>query len=125
MDSYQLANHLARLIWEKKGADILIMDLRPITSITDFFIICSVDTDHHARAIVDYLNDQLQALAVKPWHIEGSTAANWVLLDYVDVVVHLFRPETRSFYNLERLWGDAKMTEINDETFKDDKKSGT
>ncbi|MBN2355608.1 ribosome silencing factor [candidate division KSB1 bacterium] len=115
--SQQLVNQIARLVWEKKGVDILIMDLRRLTSMTDFFVIASVDTDVQARAIVDHLKDHLRSQDVRPWHVEGSMGSNWILLDYVNVVVHLFRPQTRQFYNLERLWGDAKIIEINDDSY--------
>lgn len=117
MESNILAKKTAQLIWEKKGADILIMDLRRLTTITDFFVIASVDTEIQARAIVDHLEEQLRPEGIRPWHIEGTMGSEWILLDYVDVVVHLFRPQTRSFYNLERLWGDAEIEEIQDDSF--------
>ncbi len=116
MDSQELARRVARLIWEKKGADPVIMDLRQLTSVTDFFVICSVDSDPQARAIMDHLAEQLSGEAVRPWHVEGTVGSKWLLLDFVDVVVHIFRPEARKFYGLERLWGDAPMEEITDQT---------
>lgn len=121
MDSRQLADEISHLIWEKKGEDILVMDLRRLTSMTDFFIISSVDTDIQARAIIDHVKEQLRSQGIRHWHVEGSSGSNWVLLDYVNVVVHLFLPETRAFYNLERLWGDAEILTINDETWKNGK----
>ncbi|HQI48195.1 MAG TPA: RsfS/YbeB/iojap family protein, partial [bacterium] len=71
MESQELARRVARLIWEKKGIDPVIMDLRQLTSITDFFVICSVDSDPQARAIMDHLEEQLSGEAVRPWHVEG------------------------------------------------------
>ncbi len=117
MDSNELAARIARLAWEKKGADLVIMDLRKVSEIADFFVICSVDSDNQARAIMDHLAEQLRAESVRPWHVEGSIGSKWLLLDFVDVVVHIFRPDARSFYGLERLWGDADFQEINDQTF--------
>ena len=117
MESHELARRIARLIWEKKGADPVIMDLRQLTGITDFFIICSVDSDNQARAIMDHLAEQLSADAVRPWHVEGTMGSKWLLLDFVEVVVHIFRPDARSFYGLERLWGDAVFEEITDQSF--------
>ncbi|HNW59039.1 MAG TPA: ribosome silencing factor [bacterium] len=117
MESQELARRVARLIWEKKGIDPVIMDLRQLTSITDFFVICSVDSDPQARAIMDHLAEQLGTEAVRPWHVEGSTGSKWLLLDFVDVVVHIFRPEARNFYGLERLWGDAPIEEITEHSF--------
>lgn len=114
MESKQLAQTIANLILEKKGENIVIQDLRGLTSITDFFVICSVDVDVQAKAIVEHIEDQLIYQSVKPWHTEGSAANNWVLLDFVDVVVHVFKKEYREFYGLERLWGDAPKTEIKD-----------
>jgi ribosome-associated protein len=117
LESHELARRIARLIWEKKGADLLIMDLRQLTGITDYFVVCSVDSDPQARAIMDHLAEQLRSDAVRPWHVEGTTGSKWLLLDFVDVVVHIFRPDARTFYGLERLWGDAPMEEITDQSF--------
>jgi len=119
LESPDLASQLARLLWQRKGEQILIMDLRKLTPIADFFILCSVDTDVQARAMIHYIEDQLRPEGIRPWHVEGGHETNWVLLDFVTVVVHLFRPEARAFYHLEGLWGDAEMTEINDATYKD------
>jgi len=117
LESQELARRIARLIWEKKGADLVIMDLRKLTSVTDFFVLCTVDSDPQARAVMDHLSEQLLTEAVKPWHVEGTTGSKWLLLDFVDVVVHIFRPDARSFYGLERLWGDAVFEEVNDQSY--------
>ena len=121
MESQDLAMRIARHIWEKKGAEVVIMDLRQLTAITDFFVLCSVDNDNLARAIMDHLAEQLSTEAVRPWHVEGTTGSKWLLLDFVDVVVHIFRPDARAFYGLERLWGDAVFTEITETTFAEEK----
>jgi ribosome-associated protein len=119
LESPVLAHKLAWLLWEKKGDQILIMDLRKLTPIADYFLVCSVDTDIQARAIVHHIEEQMRPEGIRPWHVEGAHETNWVLLDFVTVVVHLFKPEARAFYHLEGLWGDAEMTEINDSIYKD------
>jgi len=112
LNSEQLALKIADLVLEKKGEHIVVQDLRKLTSVTDFFIICSVDVDVQAKAIMDHVKDQLVYQSIKPWHTEGNAANNWILLDFVDVVLHIFKKEARDFYSLERLWGDAPLTEI-------------
>jgi len=97
-----LARELARVIDEKKGSKIIIFDLRGISPITDYFVVANGLSEIHARTIAGSLADH-----EKPNHIEGYEAATWILLDYVDVIVHVFVEETRLFYGLERLWGDA------------------
>ena len=92
------------------------MDLRKVTTTTDFFVICSADSDTQVKAIADSIVEGTVAKGVTVWHSEGMRALLWVVLDYVDVVVHVFHKEARTFYNLERLWGDAKIIEITDET---------
>ncbi len=127
MKAQQLAATVAHLILEKKGENIIIQDLRGLTSITDFFVICSVEVDVQAKAIMEHIKEQLVYQSIKPWHTEGTAASNWLLLDFVDVVVHIFKREAREFYSLERLWGDAPITEIKESddaatTYKDDAK---
>ena len=115
MQGQELAYKLASLIQEKKGEDIVIQDLREVPSMTDFFVVCSVDVEVQAKAIMKHIKDELIYQSIKPWHTEGDATSNWILLDFVDVVVHIFKKESRSFYGLERLWGDAKTIEIKDE----------
>jgi len=88
------------------------MDLRPAHGFADFFLICSGGNARHVKAIADAIQEALAARHVKPAHIEGYDRADWVLLDYFDFIVHIFSPEARAFYSLERLWGNAKRTEI-------------
>ena len=80
----------------------------------DFFVVCSADSDTQVKAIADAIRDGLEELGEKPWHREGYSDANWILLDFVTVVIHVFHKETRSFYNLEKLWGDATFEYIED-----------
>jgi ribosome-associated protein len=98
----------------KKGLDILLMDLRRLTDTVDFFILCSGTSDQHVKALSDELAEKLEAAGDPPWHLEGGDTWRWVLIDCVDIVVHVFRREIRDFYALERLWGDAACTAIDD-----------
>ncbi|MEO0136800.1 MAG: ribosome silencing factor [candidate division WOR-3 bacterium] len=103
----RLAKELARIIEDKKGEDIIIFDLRDISPITDFFVIATGLSDIHNRTIAEYLSD-----FAAPDHIEGLEGGGWILLDYIDVIVHLFSKEAREFYGLERLWGDAPRIKL-------------
>jgi ribosome-associated protein len=113
-ESEKLAKNIADLIVQKKGEDIKILDLRKLTGVTDFFVLCSASSDTHNKAIADFIIGETKKTGQKPWHNEGYGNLSWVLLDFVDVVVHIFLSETRRFYNLEGLWGDADITVIND-----------
>ena len=115
LNSEQLSQFVAELSLEKKAEDVIIMDLREVTSITDYFVICSGDTDAQIKAICDHIREQLEQNDIKIWHVEGYQFLNWVLIDLVDVVIHIFRPEVRDYYGLERLWGDAKTTRVEDQ----------
>ncbi len=110
----RLARQLAKYSLEKKAFDVMIMDLRKLTDITDFFVLCSADSDTQVKAIVDHIDEKMRERKIKPWHVEGYENLRWVLLDYVDVVVHVFVKETREYYSLETLWGDAKIEMIED-----------
>lgn len=112
MTSTALAEKIARLALEKKGSDITVMDLRGLTDITDYFVIVSGDSQPHLKAIYGYIEDELKKQKIKPWHREGRQNLNWILLDYIEVVVHIFKPQVREFYALEKLWGDARITRM-------------
>lgn len=114
MDSKLFAEKIADLIFNKKGYDVRIIDLRNLTTFSDFFVICSADSDTQVKAIADEIDKSLRDEGIKCWHKEGYMALSWVLLDYVDVVVHVFKKEAREFYNIEKLWGDAPSIEIVD-----------
>ena len=94
-------------IQDLKGNDLVVLDLRGLTDATDFFVIASGTSDAHVRGIAESVMDKLDRRGHRTHHVEGLTTGRWVLLDFVDFVVHLFHPETRSFYQLERLWDDA------------------
>ena len=115
MNSEQLSQFIAELTLEKKAEQVVIMDLREITSITDYFVVCSGDSDIQVKAIFEHISEQLEQKDIKIWHVEGYHAANWILMDLVDVVIHIFKPEVREHYALERLWGDAKITKVEDQ----------
>ena len=97
----------------KKGDDIVVLDLRKISGITDFFIIATGNSSVHVKAIADEVNVELKHEdGTSPWHVEGYEAKKWILLDYVDIVVHVFDAETRSYYRIEQLWKDADIRTI-------------
>ena len=115
MTPRNLAKKLSRLAIAKKASDVAILDLRPLTDMTDFFVICSADSDTQVKAIADHIAEEAARAGASAWHREGVTQRQWILLDFVDVVVHVFRKEMRKYYGLEKLWGDAKREEIKDE----------
>lgn len=114
MDSKLFAEKIADLVFNKKGYDVRIIDLRNLATFSDFFVICSADSDTQVKAIADEIDKSLRDEGIKCWHKEGYMALSWVLLDYVDVVVHVFLKEAREFYNIEKLWGDAPSAEVID-----------
>ncbi len=115
----QASSDIARLIAEaaltKKASDIVLLDLRELSEITDFFVICSGDSDVQVRAIGDQILESLSKVGIKDWHVEGYLHGSWILIDYVEVVVHVFLQEVRDYYGLEDLWGDAPSERIRDE----------
>jgi ribosome-associated protein len=113
--SSQLAEYIAVAALEKKAGDVVILDLRKLETLTDFFVICTGDVDQHVRAIADHIVREMRARGERVLHREGMEGLNWVLLDYVNVVVHVFRPSFREFYRLEDLWGDADVRPVTDE----------
>jgi len=94
---------------DRKGVDLLLMDLRELSDATDYFLLVSGNSDLHVRSIAEHIIDELKKEGVRPGHVEGLRAGRWVLIDYIDFVVHVFHPAAREFYQLERLWGDAPM----------------
>jgi ribosome-associated protein len=101
------AKKVVRYALEKKAFNIDLMDLRKITPVTDFFIVCTGSTDVHVRAIADSVIENCKKNDLPVYHVEGYESLRWVLVDLVEIVVHIFQPEVRSYYQLERLWGDA------------------
>ncbi len=115
LTSRTLAKKAAEFALSKKANDVVILDVRRLTSTADFFVICSADSDTQVRAIADAVEQESENMGAPVWHTEGLHASTWVILDFVDVVVHVFHRESRSYYNLERLWGDAKITVMEDD----------
>ena len=97
----------AELALERKAHDGVAMDLRGISTASDFFLVASGNSDVQVKAIADHIVDELKKAGERPSHVEGLQTGRWVLLDYIDFVVHVFHPEARDFYQLENLWGDA------------------
>ena len=110
----QLITEVITGIEDVKGENITILDLREIeNTVCDYFIICEANSNTQVSAISGSIQKKVsKSLKDKPWHVEGEANAEWVLLDYVNVVVHVFQKQVREFYNLEGLWGDAKITNI-------------
>ena len=105
-----------RAAFAKKAERVVVLDLRQGTAFTDFFVVCSGQNARQVKAIVDAVEEGLKKQCdQKPLHVEGYGESEWVLLDYFDFVVHVFTPDSREFYALERLWGSAERTELTDE----------
>ena len=114
----ELPEHIRRageLALERKAHDVVILDLRGISSATDFFVLASGNSDIQVKAIADHILDELRQSGEKPAHLEGMDSARWVLMDYINFVVHVFHPQARSFYQLESLWGDAPRVELSED----------
>jgi len=108
MDARKLALRCRELAEAKKAEHIVILDLRKLSSVTDYFVIATGSSEPHLRAIVEEITDKLrEECALRPRATDGALGTNWVVLDYEDVIVHVMRQETREFYDLESLWGDA------------------
>lgn len=114
MESKDLAYMITDYIFSKKGYEVKILDLKNLTAIADYFVICSADSDTQVKAISDEISRKLSDQGIKTWHTEGYATLNWVLMDYFDVVVHVFKNDARRYYNLEKLWGDAPSELVED-----------
>ncbi len=107
-DSYKIARKIVDYSLIKKAQDIWLLNVGCLSSVADYFIICEGESEVQVKAIADAIVDGMRNEGLDVWHREGYEYLHWVLLDYVDVVVHIFHKKTRSFYGLERLWGDAE-----------------
>ena len=110
--SATLAQRAAALCLDLKANDVVILSLKGVSDVADFFIIASGTSDTHVRSIADHVNVELKKEGTAVHHVEGLTQGRWALLDYFDFVVHVFHPSLRSFYQLERLWGDAEVISV-------------
>ena len=113
LTSLEHARRIAGLAQEKLAKDVLILDMRPVCSYTDFFVICTGQNPRQTKAVWDEVHDRLNGESrTLPRSVEGEREASWIVADYVDVVLHVFTPETRSYYRLEELWGDVPSVEV-------------
>jgi len=115
-DSRALADRAAALALEKKASDVVVLDLRATAAVCDYFVIASARSEPQVEAVAERVEEGLREAGERPWHVEGLRGKTWILLDYVDVVVHVFHERTREIYTLERLWGDAPREIVDDGT---------
>ncbi|MCR4341119.1 MAG: ribosome silencing factor [Gemmatimonadaceae bacterium] len=115
LNAVAAAQRAAALCLDMKANDVVVLDLRKVTDMTDCFVIASGTSDTHVRSVGEHVIAELKKDGIRVHHVEGLEQGRWVLLDYVDFVVHLFHPTLRSFYQLERLWSDAEAIEISPE----------
>jgi ribosome-associated protein len=116
-DSEKLTKAVVSGMQEVKASDVVVMDLREVkNAVADFFVICSGGSDKQVNAIADSIDEEVfKKIKENPWHTEGKNNKEWMILDYISVVAHIFRKDRRQFYSLERLWGDAVITEMEDD----------
>ena len=112
MSPLEMLNTIAQVIYDKKGFNILALDVKGISSISDYIVIAEGNVDRHVAAIGKAIEDELREKGVKPVHVEGFKTGDWVVLDYSDVMVHLFMPGLREKYSLERLWNESKIVDL-------------
>ncbi|HEV7348103.1 ribosome silencing factor [Telluribacter sp.] len=114
VSSQELCQMVAKGMMEKKAQEVAILDLRNVkNAVADYFVICSGNSDTQIDAIADSIEEEVyKTSSIDPWHKEGKANREWILIDYVDVVAHVFKKDRRKFYDLEELWGDAKLTII-------------
>ena len=114
MTSLELATAVAKAMDSKKAKDIRLIKIQGISSLGDYFVVASASNTTQVKAIADEVEDEMTKLGLEPNRVEGRQSAQWILMDYYDVMVHVFLDEARSFYNLERLWSDAPQLDISD-----------
>ena len=108
----KITKEITRLMIDKKALDITLIDVRKVTPLTDYFIVCSSESDPQTRAIFNHIKDGLAKKNIKPWKTEGYEYLQWVVMDYIDFVIHILNKETRAYYDFERLWADANIIKI-------------
>lgn len=113
MTSLEKTKNIAKILDKKKAIDIVGIETKELTVMSDYFIIASGTSNTHVRALADEVDDEMKKLGVEVDHIEGR-ATGWILLDYNDVLVHIFQSESRQYYNIERLWNDAARVDLSD-----------
>ena len=115
LKSRDLAIQAAEAALKKKALDVIILDLSGLTFIADFFVICSGESTTQVKAVAEFIEQEFANKRLKPLGVEGAVYSHWILLDYGDVIIHVFEKETRAYYNLEKLWMDAKTIEIDED----------
>lgn len=114
LEPHDLATRAARFALEKKARNVVILDLREFDYLCDYFVVLDGESEPQVKAIAESIESGLKELGETPWHVEGLAGRRWILLDFVDVVIHVFHSETRELYMLERLWGDAPLEAVDD-----------
>jgi len=103
---------IKKLLEDKKAEDIVILDVSRLTNLADYFVIASANSPTHARALADYLEEELGKMGMEIDHVEGKDYGHWILVDLIDTIVHIFTPETREYYGLEWIWADAERLKV-------------
>ncbi|MHB1006367.1 MAG: ribosome silencing factor [Chloroflexota bacterium] len=106
-DTAALAHEIVDLTADRKAEDILLLDMRPASYVADYFVLCNGTSERHIKALADDIREKLVKEGIRPLHVEGTSDSGWILMDYGDVVVHIFSQEERSYYGLDRLWREA------------------
>ena len=109
LETTELARQIVDAVAERLGSDIVLLDMQEVSLLADYFVLCNAESSPQFRAILDEVNKQAKAAGGRLLHVEGDAASGWLLLDYGAVVVHIFDPELRAYYNLEGLWKDARL----------------
>jgi len=109
LDPTDVAHAVVDAIVDKQGSDVVLLDIRPVSLIADYFVIGTGETERQIKAILDAIGERLGAVGVHPLHVEGTPGSGWIILDYGSVVAHLFAPETRRYYRLDHLWKNATL----------------
>jgi len=102
----------ARAAQARKAHDLVALDLRGLDAVCDYFLLCSASSDVQVKAVTEHIEETLREQGLRPWHVEGLEGRRWVLLDYVEFVIHVFHEKTREYYLLDRLWGDARSVDL-------------
>jgi ribosome-associated protein len=111
-DSADLAQRIVDLLTDRQAEDVTLLDIRRVANFTDYFVIATAQNARHMRALMDTLDRDLSAGGERPAHVEGDSDSGWVLIDFGDVIAHLFTPEDRAYYNLEGLWGRSGVAPV-------------
>ena len=112
MTGQRKAQRAARAALDRKALDLVVLDVQGLSGVTDYFLVCSGRSTTHLKSITDAIREELKEDGVRPLHTEGTTDSGWILLDYGDVLMHVFLEDTRAYYALERLWGDAPSISV-------------